>query len=71
MTVTHVTTAQFARILMNTAKHRRKVRPDRYELTQKQLAAYSGWNALYVVYWETGRMQPTLQQALDCLGGTV
>ena len=67
MTLTTCTTAQFARLIMNTVRHRRKVRRERYEMTQKQLAELAGWNATSLCYWEIGLRQPTLRQALDCL----
>ena len=67
MTITSVTTAQFCQIIMNTVRHRRKVRRERYLMSLTQLADVSGWNADYVSGWETGRRQPTLRQALDCL----
>lgn len=66
-----VTTAQFTAIIMATVRHRRRYRSDRYILSQPGLAERAGWNEVLINGWETGRLVPTLRQALDCLEATV
>lgn len=63
MTLRHITTPEFAKLIMATVRHRRKRRC----LSVFMLAEAAGYHATTICQWELGRGKPTLRQALDCL----
>ncbi len=74
MRVTHVTTAQFARMLIAEMKRRRtlftpadKAAPG----SALTLAERAGYYVYAVRQWENGHRQPSLREALDCLEASV
>lgn len=63
MTLHHLTTSEFAKLIMATVRHRRKRRFQ----SLLTLAEAAGYHATTICQWELGRGKPTLRQALDCL----
>lgn len=67
ITLHRITTAQFASALMQVAKSRRLMKKGRRKFRLLDLAMATGYNYTYLSWWQTGRRQPTLVEALDCL----